>query len=141
MQSINGNYRVARVNHIQNNNYQSKLYSFALFDDDVVVGDMVLCDTAQGYSLGRVEKIFAQEEYFNPSRACNIDPVTKEIVCKVDFSNFYNRVNMRRERTVIKSKMDKLLQNDKELIMYQAIAENNPEMKELLTRYMELCNV
>ncbi|MBR5604249.1 MAG: hypothetical protein IKW51_08620 [Bacteroidales bacterium] len=134
--AVKGNYRIAMVKYIQGYN-ASKEYAFALFNtnnDDVVIGDYVLCDTSQGYNVAKVTKIVSQSEY----SGCT---VTKEIICKVDFTEFEKRKELRKEKEALKKQMDKMVKDNQELFLYQALADKNPEMAEMLAKYRELRDV
>lgn len=132
--SISGNYNVAFVKFLQGVN-TTKEYAFALFEKDgsICVGDLVLCDTINGYYIARVSRITTQTE-------CDF-PVTKEIVCKVDFTNFERRKELRRQKELLKQRMDKMVAENQELILYQAIADKNPEMAEMLADYKALSDI
>lgn len=137
---VQGNYRVAMVRHCEGNfGYQrnGKVYAFALFDDTIIVGDRVLCDSEGGYSVAEVINIHTKEEYSQAHSRV----VTKEIICKTDFSAFDKRASDRKERASIKAEMDKLVAENQDLILYRTIAENNPAMATLLERYQELSGV
>lgn len=132
--SVKGNYSVATVKFLQGTN-TTKEYAFALFDiGDVVIGDNVLCDTANGYGVGRVVNIMPQNEWTGT-------PVTKEIICKVDFSKFEARKELRKQKENLKKQMDKMVADNQELILYQAIADKNPEMAAMLDAYKALSDV
>ena len=135
---VQGNYRIAMVRHVPNvANYNTvKVYAFALFDDGIVVGDKVLCDTECGYSVAEVVNILGKQEYARTHSRV----VTKEIVCRVDFTNFEKRAANRKEMAIIKAEMDRLVTENQNLVLYRAIAENNPAMLSLLERYQELSN-
>ena len=136
---VQGNYHVAMVRFIQGTN-TSKYYAFAMFEPEigsVAVGDKVLCDTTQGYNVAEVISIMSKDDYYEDHSTL----VTKEIICKVDFSSFDNRISVRRERQSLKAKMDKMVQENQDLILYQAIADKNPDMAELLDQYKALGNV
>lgn len=131
--AVKGNYRVALVKFIQGSNTY-KEYAFALFDFDVNVDDFVLCDTSMGYNVAKVTKIVPQSEY----SGCT---VTKEIVCKIDFTEFESRKELRKQKDNLKKQMDKMVKNNQELFLYQALAEKNPEMAALLAAYKALGDV
>lgn len=131
--AVKGNYRVALVKFIQGSNTY-KEYAFALFDCDVDVDDLVLCDTSMGYNVAKVTQIVSQDDY----SGCT---VTKEIVCKIDFANFNNRKELRKQKDDLKKKMDKMVKDNQELFLYQALAEKNPEMAALLNAYKALGDV
>lgn len=136
---VQGNYNVAMVRFIQGMN-TSKHYAFAMFEPEigsVAIGDKVLCDTANGYNVAEVVEIMSKNAYSEAHSTV----VTKEIICKVDFSAFNNRITVRRERQSLKAQMDKLVQENHDLILYQAIADKNPDMAVLLAQYKALGNV
>lgn len=130
---VKGNYRVAIVRHISGTN-TTKEYAFALFDTWIHEDDLVLCDTAQGYQAAKVISIVPKDEY----SGCT---VTKEIVCKLDFSNFNERKERRKQKESLKKQMDKMIHDNQELILYQALAEKSPEMAEMLAAYKSLGDV
>ena len=131
--AVKGNYNVAMVKFIQGYN-TSKEYAFALFDNDTDVGDYILCDTSQGYNVGKVTKIIPQNEY----SGCT---VTKEIICKIDFTEFEKRKELRKQKEVLKKQMDKMVKDNQELFLYQALADKNPEMAAMLEAYKALGDV
>lgn len=131
--NVAGNYKVAMVKFISGNN-TNKEYAFAMFDENINLNDFVLCDTAYGYNVARVSSIIQKDHYDG-------SPVTKEIVCKVDFTDFNNRKEARKQKEDLKKKMDKMVKDNQELILYQAIADKNPEMATLLEMYKSLGDV
>ena len=130
---VKGNYRVATCKFLQGTN-TTKGYAFALFDDSIKLDDCVLCDTANGYGVARIVNIEAQEEYVGKS-------VTKEIICKVDFTDFNNRIETRKKKDAIKKTMDKMVKENQEVVLYKMLAESNPDMAKLLEEYQSLSNV
>lgn len=129
--AVKGNYDVAFVKFLQGVN-TTKEYAFALFEKDgsICVGDLVLCDTVNGYNVAYITRIESQEVFGFP--------VTKEIICKVDFANFEKRKESRKQKEALKQQMDKMVAENQELILYQAIADKNPEMAAMLTAYKAL---
>jgi len=127
---VTGNYRIAIVNFLKGSN-TTKGYSFALFDSSITVDDIVLCDTSVGYQVAKVIDIVEQLDY-------NGADVTKEIICKVDFFNFQKRIEERKRKVELKAKMDAMVKDDKELMLYQMLAEKNPVMKEMLDEYTNI---
>ena len=133
--AVKGNYKVAIVTFLQGMN-TTKRYSFALFDNDVNCDDLVLCDTSTGYGVAKVLNILSQEEY----EGKGVIP-TKEIICKVDFTNFEKRKELRKKKDSIKKQMDKMVKDNQELVLYQMLAEKNPEMATMLEEYKNLMNI
>ena len=130
---VKGNYRVALVNFIRGTN-TTKNYAFALFDDSINEDDFVLVDSENGFSVCKVKEIIPKCEY-------NGTTVTKEIVCKVDFSAYEDRKEARKFKASLKKQMDKMVAENQELILYQAIAEKNPEMAQMLEDYKKLGDI
>ena len=125
-----GNYRVAMVKFVQGTN-TVKGYAFALFDNNIEVGDLVLCDTSNGYGVAKVEEIISKTDYEGTT-------VTKEIICKVDFTDFNNRKENRAKAVKIKAEMDKKIKEMQELTLFEMMAEKSPELKEMLEAYKGL---
>lgn len=127
--SFTGNYKIAKIKFIEGYNYERE-YGFALFDNGVQIGDYVLCDTSNGYNVGQVQDIVTQTEYGKN--------VTKEIICKVDFSAFERRKEIRKQKDELKKQLDKAVRENQDLILYQTIAQTNPEVAKLLADYEAL---
>ena len=140
--NLDGNYYVVAVELIRE--VATKKYTFAYFGErkNINPGDTVLVDTACGFKVATVKDIFDKDEFFenfeeikhfNPTLKCE---VTKEVVCKVDFTDFNMRALMRKEKADLKKRMDKLLKESQELSLYQMVAKNNPEMEKMLKNYL-----
>lgn len=127
--AVTGNYDIAIVKFIQGYD-TSKEYAFALFNV-INPGKFVLCDTKNGYQVGQIIRI-EKKAVFNGALP------TAEIICQVDFSDFEARKAARAERKRLKKEMDRLIAEDRELVLYQALAEKSPAMAELLNAYKEL---
>jgi hypothetical protein len=126
---INEKYNVAMVKFLYGHNLD-KEYNFALFDKDVTEGDFVLCDTTNGYSVGKICKIADPSEFKIK--------VTREIICKIDLSAFEKRKRIRKEKLELKEKLDAAVAENKDLALYQTIAQGNPEVAKLLEQYKAL---
>lgn len=130
---LNGNYNVAMVQFLQGTNTTTK-YAFALFDNEVTYGNLVLCDTSNGYGVGRVMDIVSQDDYKGTQ-------VTKEVICKVDFTAFEQRKENRAKAQKIQKEMDKKIKDMQEMMLYEMMAEKNPELKEMLEQYKSFMNM
>lgn len=127
--ALTGNYKIARVQFVDGYS-KNKIYNFALFDNDVVEGDWVLCDTQNGYYVAKVVGI---EDVESVSFAA-----TKEIVCKVDFSKFEHRKEVRKQKVELKEKLDKAIRENQDLVIYETVAKSNTQVAELLAKYKAL---
>lgn len=130
--ALKGYEEVAAVKFIEGSN-TTKTYHFALYNREVNVGDLALVKSNNGYygsnfGVVKVIGIDAAAEFAGTAP-------TAEIICKVNMDDYTKRVEMRKEREALKKKMDKLVKDSQELVVYQTIAAQNPEMAELLAAY------
>lgn len=133
MAAVKGNYKVAMVKFLEGVN-TTKDYAFALFDDTIKKDDYVLVDTTRGFSVGKVSEVKSQVDYDGVT-------VTKEVVCKVDFSDFEKRKENRKKKDALKKRMDAMIKDNQEVVLYEMLAKTNPDMAEMLKEYKELSNV
>lgn len=122
-------FRVANVKFLDGYN-GDKLYRFALFDDDVTEGDCVVCDTQNGYCVAEVVSIISADSYGKN--------VTKEIVSKIDFSEFKRRKEIRAKKAELKKKLDKAVKENQDIFLYETVAKSNSVVAELLEQYKAL---
>lgn len=123
-------YRVAEVIFLKNGHLDSscKVYSFALFDNDIVEGDYVAVETVYGICLGQVRSIVEKENY-------NGFPVEKEVICKLNTEAYESRKVKRNNRENLLKQMRNLACQSKEIAMFEALAEVDPQMRKLLEEF------
>ena len=131
--TIPGNYEVALCTFPKSANPE-KQYAYALFDFCATIGDHALVQSGSNYGVVRIEDIRTMNEH----EAADGYPVTNEIICRVDFSSLDKRIEQRKRKEELRKQMDKLVKENQELILYQALAEKSPEMAELLNEYKSL---
>ncbi len=68
-------------------------------------------------------------------------PVTKEVICKLDYSNFEKRKESRKKLGNLKNQIDNIVAQNQNMILYTAIAKENPEMAELLSQYKRIAGI
>lgn len=130
MAEVTGSYAVALVKFISGENTK-KPYAFALFDKCASINDYVVCDTVHGWQVCQIVDIIPKDEY-------NGVKVTKEVVCVIDPTKYETRKKLRARKHELMNKMENIAQNDNKMMMYQVIAERNPEMKDLLNEFCTL---
>lgn len=133
MAAVKGNYKVAMVKFIQGVN-TTKDYAFALFDESIKKDDCVLVDTANGFSVAKVSEVVSQIDYDGVT-------VIREVVCKVDFTEFETRKENRKKKDALKKRMDSMIKDNQEIVLYKMLAETNPEMADMLKEYESLSNI
>lgn len=100
-----------------------KIYSFRT-DLDLSVGDTVVCDTANGLTIGTVSDLEGNEP-----------KATKWIVQRVDLDAHKKRLEKEKALNAIKKKMDERRKQLQDIQIYQLLAQTDPEMKTLLEQY------
>lgn len=126
---VKGNYNVAMVNFVQGVN-TTKKYAFALFDE-LVVGDFVLVDTSNGYSVATISEIFTKVDY----EELGSPLPTREVICKIDFTAFDERKERRAKAIKLKHEMDEIVKSLQEIAVFELLAEKSPELKSMLDEY------
>jgi hypothetical protein len=131
-----GNYTVCKIKFIEGVN-TNKEYHYALYDDNIYIDDYVVVKSANhGFGIARVVDIIpdgcvtqAMRDYCNEGR---------EIVSRFDMCAYEDRVEKRKMAKQLKADMDKKMKEMQELAMFEMMAKENPELKEMLDKYKEL---
>lgn len=114
--------KVARVKF----NGSEKFYDFKT-DLELSVGDLVVCDTAVGYSIGNVVTLAPLKE---------VD--YKWIVCKIDLTAHRQRLEKEANLQLIKSKMEIRKKQIDDSTMFSIYADKDDEMKALFEEYKKI---
>ena len=109
-------------------------YHFAIYEDgtDYKPGDMVKVSNGNGFDV--IKEIITPEEAHERFKK----NITAEVICKVDTTAYDERVRKRKEAADIKKEMDKVIKQMDEKMKYEIYAEENPDLKDMLKKYMEL---
>jgi hypothetical protein len=121
---MTGNYRAAEVQFIEGNN-TDRTYTYACYDPSVVEGDICVVKSAHhGLGIARVVSfIFTTEE------------LTREIVCKCDFSDYNKRVKNRKRMMELKDLMNARAKQLQDIALFQMLAKDDFEMAALLNEF------
>lgn len=111
-----------------------KDYHFAIYEDgtDYKPEDMVKVSGGNGFDV--IKEVITPEEAHERFKK----NITAEVICKVDTTAYDERVRKRKEAADIKKEMDKVIKQMDEKMKYEIYAEENPDLKDMLRRYMEL---
>ena len=131
-----GKYTVCKIRFIEGSN-TSKDYDYALYDNNLRVGDHVVVKSANhGFGLAKITEIVSDDcvtqamlDYCNAGR---------EVVSGFDMSAYEERLEKRKIAKQLKADMNKKMKEMQELAMFEMMAEKNPELKEMLDKYKEL---
>lgn len=123
------NYVVAKVQFLND----VPVYSYALYDSDVRVGDTVVVQTGHhGFALATVEAIDT-----DPNAKKEVK-CGRQVVCKVDFSAYNARQDALRRAEELKRSMDAVLKETQAMAIYEMFAEKNPSLKAMLNEFKTL---
>ena len=109
-------------------------YFYALFDEDINVGDTVLVSGGASGKLLTIKDILLPKE---AEEKCNKN-ITAEVMCKVDLSAYNKRVENRKKAEELRKEMDKKIAEMDEINKYIMYAERSPELMEMFNKYKEL---
>ena len=101
----------------------------ANFDSDLNVGDYCAVDYGSKLFLATVIKISDTD----------VD-VVGEVVAKVNTDAYNARVKVREKAAELKTKMEERAKQLQDVALYKMLAENDPDMANLLHEYQELTN-
>lgn len=101
---------------------------YANFEPDVKLGDLLVVKQPYGMAVAIVEEILEGDDF----------TVQREVVTKVDTEAFNNRVRVRQQPAELKAKMEERAKQLQDVALYKMLAENDPDMKELLNEYQAL---
>ena len=106
--------------------------AFACYDDSIKEGDAVLCMDGQNEVKGIVRTIFADDAEKPEVK------YLREVICKIDYSAYHDRVERRAKIAKLKAAMAKKKEELNELAVYQALAATSPEMADMLKELKDL---
>ena len=124
---MTGNYRVANVQFIEGNNLELK-YHYACYDPSIVEGDICVVKSAHhGLGIAKVAGFITTTE-----------ELTREIVCKCDFSEYNKRVENRKRMAELKDLMTARAKKLQDIALFQMLAKEDDEMACMLGELMKL---
>ena len=126
---MTGNYRVAEVKFIDGNNTNQK-YSYACYDPSIAEGDICVVKTAHhGLSIAKVTGFITSDE-----------ELTREIVCKADFTEYNKRVEARRRMAELKDLMNTRAKQLQDVALFRMLAKDDADMAAMINEYEQLVN-
>lgn len=107
---------------------KSTTHLYANFEPDIKLGDLVVVKQTYGMAVAIVEEILEGDNF----------TVQREVVTKINTEAFNNRVKIREQAAELKTKMEERARQLQDVVLYKTLAETDPDMKELLNKYLEL---
>lgn len=124
---LNG-YKSVGIKFLEGTNTERE-YIYACYDE-VQEGDYVVVKSGHhGWGLAIISQVFENEVPVE----CN-----REVICKFDPSAHFARIEKVKRLAEIKRDMDAKVKELQHLAIYEALAKDNSEMKELLDEFKSL---
>lgn len=142
-EKMEGTTMAINTNHITNYLNTAKIhfmddrdilrtYDYANYIPDLNPGDMCVVMSAQhGMGVAKVEEIVWENDI----------PLSREVVCKIDTWAYDDRVETRKKAAELKQKMQERAKKLQDIVLYQTLAKDDPEMAQLLADYTNLGSV
>lgn len=128
MQTISNYLNIAVIRFL-NDDVPFRNFEYANFDPDLQAGDLCVVKSAHhGLGLAEVEEIKLETG----------KELTREVVTRVDDSKYRARVEQREQVAKLKAAMQLRAKQLQDIVLYQTLAEKDPEMAELLKSYQAL---
>ena len=126
---MEGNYNIAYAKFIEGSNTDI-IYHYALYEGtEATIGDICVAKSAHhGFGLVCIVDIQPKSN----------EDITREIVCKADFSAYVEREACRKRKAELVSEMKKRAATVQEILIYKNLAASDPVMAELLCEYEKL---
>lgn len=106
-----------------------RTYEYANYDPDIKVGDLcVVASAHHGMGLAEVVEL----------KATPREDLYREIVCKVDTAAFDARVETRAKAAELKEKMQERAKQLQDIVLFQTLAKEDPEMQAMLEAFKAL---
>lgn len=121
---------IAKVRFL-NDNQCFRLVECANYDPDLTEGDLCVVKTAHhGMGLAEVDEIVETTKA----------DIYREIVAKVHTAAYDDRVRQREEAAELKAKMQERAKQLQDIVLFQTLAKEDPEMARMLQSYLALNN-
>lgn len=131
--AINTNHITNYLNtakiHFLNDTNANRTYDYANYIIDLKEGDLCVVMSAQhGMGVARVVEIVRENDI----------PLSREIVCTIDTTAYDYRVETRKKAAELKQKMQERAKKLQDIVLYQTLAKEDPEMAQLLSDFTNL---
>lgn len=127
------NFVVAKIQFLDN---PVPVYSYALYEDDINPGDVVVVQTgSHGFALAKIYSLDGTPE------AKKEVIKGRQVVCKVDFSAYNARQDALRRANELQKQMDAKVREVQTLHIYEMFAEKDESLKAMLDEFKILNNL
>ena len=106
-----------------------RLYCYANYIPDLKVGDhCVVVSANRDMTVAKVVEIVHENDTL----------MSQEVVCKIDTECYDIRVETRKKAAELKAKMQERARQLQDIVLYQTLAKDDPEMAQLLSDFTNL---
>lgn len=140
LQYIKGDETTMSKSNVIKGNYTTVIAQFtnsttqiacANFGEKLAIGDYVVVKTAHhGFAVCEITAIDVETI-----------PCEREIVCPIDFNEYFQRVEMRKRAEEIKKKLDERAAELQQLQVYELLAKGDASLSVLLEEFKELMDL
>lgn len=128
MQKMTGYLNIAVI-HFLNDDTPFRTFECANYTPDLAAEDIcVVMSANHGMGLAEVVEIKDRTE----------GDIFREIVARVDSSEYEHRVEQRKQAAELKAKMQERAKQLQDIVLYQTLAKEDPEMAQMLKDFMAL---
>lgn len=125
------NEKNCRVAGVTLDPYNSKEYAYALFLNDVEIGAKVVVRNSDGsLVLGRLASI-DNHPHAKVKNGC-------EVICVIDMTEYNKRQEQFAKVADLRKKMDARVKALQDIALYELLAKDDPELKDLLAEFKSL---
>lgn len=132
MAKLNGFNFVAKVKHIKGYD-TDKIYSFALYDESVIPGDLVVVNTFENPQICRVEEVVNKESGLEDHST-----IYKAVLGKLDASEYIKNEEKKKQISELRKKMDIRKKQIESMKNDEYYASLDQEYKDMLDQLKEL---
>ena len=111
---------------------EEKTYHYNTFIEDLKIGDRVVVQARDSYSIGTFIKY--TNMFPNETSISNL----KLVVDRVDFTTYEKHVEKEEKLEELKAKMENRRRGLEELTLFKMLAESDKEMAEMLNEYTKI---
>ena len=129
--SMIGTFKVAGINFQDGTNTQ-RTYWYALYDNSISVGDMVVVQTGH-HGLAVATVVSIESETASTKVSCG-----REIIGKVDTSSYEEHKAKAQKMAELKRQMDIKVQQLQQTAIYELLSEKDSELAALFQEYKKL---
>lgn len=133
-----GTYKIATIVFLDNNN--GRVYNYRLYNDGVEYKEediVVVMSAHHGMGIARIKNIYEPDAH-EVNGILDDNNSDREIICRIDMTKYIERKQKAEKISNLKGQMDKKVKELQGVALYELMAQNCPELQEMLNEYKRL---